>query len=99
MTEQTFETWGMEADFKLTDYANGEPWIAINSAEGPELPILNGGFLGLEFTEGLSRDEIRHAFAIIDRCIRRVTYSGPKTSAMSDQPGRGEIARRKLRRS
>jgi hypothetical protein len=93
------DTWHEEVDFWLTSHASGDPWIVIDCPRGPQLPILNGGFLGLEFQPGTSNEEALEIASLLSEHVRFVTYTGPIQPAFADQPGRGAIARRRSKKS
>ena len=96
MTDET-DTWGMKVTFTLKTpvRAEGTPWLAIEWLSGPPLPILYGGFLGLEFYEGTPLKKVREIAELLDEHIEYISYTGLVRPEFIDQPGRGAVARRK----
>ena len=98
MNEQEWETWDSMAYFKGSAYMTaedpGEPFIVIETLRGPDLPFQNGGFLGLDFNKGTSRQTAREIIELLNKHIAMVTFTGPKKPRWTHVPGRGERARK-----
>ena len=87
------ETWDMEAMFAGKGHADGSPWIAIECLEGPQLPNLFGGYLGLDFSAGTSVGETQALIGLLNKYVSHVTFTAQRRSEFAGTPGRGERAR------
>lgn len=60
--------------FAIKQYADGTPWIMLEQS-GENLSILDQGFLGLDFKEGISFEEAQKIAELLEDKIDTVKFT------------------------
>ncbi len=100
MSENQTDTWAMDPYFKGWGgpVTTGRHLISIRSFEGPDVPILQDGFLTLELREDVTAEEAEKLINLLNLHVDRLTHTGPTKPEFVDQPGRAAVAKRKSSR-
>ena len=96
MSENQTDTWAMDPYFKGMGgpVTTGRHLISIQVFNGPDVPILQDGFLQLELGEDVTGEEAVELVNLLNLHVERLTYTGPTKPEFIDQPGRAAVAKR-----
>lgn len=71
MTDSTTDR--AEYYFKVSEYADGTPWIYFELRRPPNLPMVSNGFLGMDLPAGTSYKEAEKIADFLNENIKCVT--------------------------
>ncbi len=60
--------------FRAVEYGDGTPWI-ICEPQGPEIPALSGGFIGLDLEPGTSLEDAGRIAAMLRSKVTHVSVT------------------------
>jgi hypothetical protein len=59
--------------FKVSEYADGTPWIFLELRREPNLPVLGDGFLGMGLRPGTSLEEAKRIAHFLNENITHMS--------------------------
>lgn len=60
--------------FKVSEYADGTPWISTESLRGP-LPVIENGLLGFDLPEGTTFEQAKSIANWLNDSIGAICYT------------------------